>query len=240
MRRPSYNNTKTGSSTKSVGLNNNKSVRFAVSREGHVLTTESCEAKHSLDQTNWMNKEEWKAMRRSAQSVVDSVQKGDIIWSEARRHSYIKTMTKVWRSCVRGKELSESMKDELRFWTTIGHSRRGLEKHTLSEVQGERTRHRREHIEGIMFVQDQCWDNGLDEYQRARLLRVASEKLSKATKKFALILADADAHAFANDAEDTMAQDMVNKLSVKFSEKTGTPSPKGEPRSTKLVANAAA
>jgi hypothetical protein len=219
---------------------NKKSVRFAVSQDGNVLT-ESCEAKHSLDQTLWMNKEEWKSMRRSAQSVVDSVQQGDGIWSEARRHSYIKTMSRVWRSCVRGKEISESTQKELRFWTSIGHSRRGLEKYSLSEVQGERTRRRRAHIEGIMFVQDQCFDNGLDEHQRGRLLRVASEKLSKATKKFALIMAEADTHVIANDAEDTMAQDIINKLSVQFSEKArSTPSPTGEPRSTQRVANAAA
>jgi hypothetical protein len=81
----------------------------------------------------------------------------------------------------------------------------------------------------------------MDFEQTARLLRVASEKLSKATNRFAFILAVADSEAVAaNDVEDKLAQAMTSKISVKFDERTRTPSSPSQPIDTKRVANAAA
>lgn len=239
MRRPSYNSSKHGS-TKILDCQR-KSVRFAVATDGNILT-KSYLAKHYLEESLWLNQEEWKQIRRSGQNVVDSVQKGDFIWSEARRHSYIKTMTKLWRTCVKGKHISDSMKEELIFWTSIGHSRRGLEKFSVTEVQEERQRRRREHIEGIMFVQDQCWDHEINVDQTARLLRVASEKLSQVATQFAAILADADASAVSdNAAEERLAQrTLANKLCSTLDDRARTPRSGGEPRDQKWVANAAA
>lgn len=75
-----------------------------------------------------------------------------------------------------------------------------------------------------MFVQDRCSDTGIDYVNTARLLRFTSEKLSKAAKKFAAIIANADASAVSSNFEEELAQDMVNKLSVKFGERTQTAS----------------
>jgi hypothetical protein len=129
---------------------------------------------------------------------------------------------------------------ELRFWTCIGHSRRGLEKFTLSNIQAERHKRRRQHAEGVLFVQDQCWENKMDFESSRRLIRVASERLSKGAARFAFMLAEADAHAVVQDNVNDMAQSMVDELYVKLSPRNRTPSPPGGLGATKSVANAAA
>lgn len=141
---------------------------------------------------------------------------------------------------MKGKEVSPSLEMELRFWTCIGHSRRGLEKFTLSNIQAERHQRRRQHTEGVLFVQDQCWENKMDFESSERLIRVASERLSKGAAKFALLLAQADAHAVVQDNASDMAQSMVDELYIKLSPRNRTPSPPGGVGATKSVANAAA
>jgi hypothetical protein len=216
-----------------------KNVRFAEPCEGRIVA-ESRESSYPLDESLWLNKQEWIEIRRQGQDVIDSIHKGDAIWSQARKLSYMATMSRIWRSCVKGKEITASLEMELRFWTCIGHSRRGLEKFTLSNIQAERHQRRRQHIEGVLFVQDQCWDNKMDFESSRRLVRVASEKLSKGATKFALMLAEADAHAVLQDTASGMAQTMVDELYVKLSPRNRTPSPPGAVGATKSVANAAA
>lgn len=240
MRRPSYNDSLAETSTKSVGMKKRFRVCFEESSKGQVKT-ESHNAQHPLDVTQWYTKDEWADIRHSGQVVIDSVTAGDVIWSQARRRSYVKTMTRVYRVCAKDRPLSEAMKEELIFWTCIGHSRRGLENYTLPEVQQERSRRRRQHREGIFFVQDQCWDADMGMDQTARLLKAASEKLSRATKQFATTLAEADSHAVENDVEEELAQALVNKLSAQFdAERSRTPSPPTRQPESKPFTNAAA
>jgi hypothetical protein len=229
MRRPSYNSNDNGS-TKSSGLQAKTGVRFAETCEGTVVT-KSFATPHSFDKKLWLNKEECVDVRRQGQKVIDSIQTGDFSMSQARKHSYIKTMTRVWKSCAKGKDLSASTKKELCFWTSLGHSRRGLEKFCLSDVQSARRKLRHEHREGVLFVQDQCWENEMDYGSSSRLLRVASEWLSKAALHYASTLAEADAYAVENDVKEEMAHTMVKKLSDKFdvSERLPPPPPR-EPR----------
>lgn len=235
MRRFNYKRNKQ-TSTQNVQVKR-KCVRFAVTSRGNIMR-DSRKCQHSLDTAIWFNQEECSHIRRSAQSVVESIQQGDVIWSEARRQSYVKTMTKVWRSCAKGKNLSDSMIKELRFWTGIGHSRRGLETHSLPEVTRDRQSHRSDLVDAVMFVQERCSENAVDYDQTAHLLRVASEKFSKATKNFAVVLAAADAYAVKNNhVEEQLVQDMMKKLLI-----TRACLPFGDPGTerTPLLANGAA
>lgn len=218
-------------SISTIGAFGRKQVRFAFAPDGRVLT-EELEAKCPLDESLWMSKEEWGQVRQSAQTVVALIQKGDAIWSQARRHSYAKTMSKSWKACVKGKDISKSLMGEINFWTSIGHTRRGLEKHSICDLQYARQKGRREHIAGIMFVQDQCSDHGMNFEETERVLRAASERLSSAATKFAAILATSDACAVDNDVDKIRA-----KLSTKFTERSRTLH--GELNS-KCVVNAAA
>lgn len=218
-----------------------KRVRFAVTREGEILT-EASEAKHSLDKSLWLNEDEWSDIRYSARKVVETVQKGDLIWSEARRHSYTKTMTKVWRACTEGTDLSNSTKEKLDFWITVGHSRRGLEKQSLFDIQTKCQQRRRDIFNSIMYVQDQCRSKGISYEKTAQYLRCESETGSIATKKFAHIVAASDARALAHDSEQRLTHVMIDKLCPRFSQRLQKSSitPTGELRRAKLVVATAA
>jgi len=177
-----------------------KRVRFLQTGLGEVMT-ESFPAQYPVDKSLYLNKDEFIDIRMSAKDVVDSiVEKGDHVWSQARRASYVKTFSRAYQCCVKGREPSHGMKKELIFWTTIGHSRRGLEKFTLSDVQDRRLMRRREHLQSILFVQQQCWNEDMDFDQMSRLLRVTSIHTSKPAQKLAQLLAVADEGAVWTDS----------------------------------------
>ena len=212
-----------------------KRVSFVESCDGQVLS-DACDAQHPLDKTLWLDEDEWIDIRKRGQDVIDSVQNGDEIWSQARKHSYAATMSRVWTLCRRGKDLSPALKMELQFWTSIGHSRRGLEKYILTKVQSERQRARRRHTEAVLFVQAQCWKKRMNCESSGRLLRVSSEKFSRSAVTFAIVLAEADAGAVACDADAHLTCASHAKHVVRDQ----TPPPLEGTRTNHKVVNAAA
>jgi hypothetical protein len=219
----------------SAGKRREKRVSFVESCDGQILS-EECDAPYPFDASLWLDEEEWIDIRKRGQSVIDSVQKGDEIWSQARRHSYVATMSRVWALCRKGKELSPALKMELRFWTSIGHSRRGLERYILRKVQSERQQARRRHAEAILFVQAQCYSKHMNSASSGRLLRVSSEKFSRSGVKFAIALAEADADAVTCDAD----VHFTCARRAKHVERDQTPSPLEVSSINHKVANAAA
>jgi hypothetical protein len=216
-----------------------KRVRFAKTTEGQIME-EIHSPIHPRDSSQWMTREEWIEIRRQGQMTINSILSGDTIWSLARRHTYTNTMFRLWNCCLKGKEPSSSLKRELRFWASIGHSRRGLEKYSLPKVYDERQRRRYQHSSGVLFVQDQCYENRMDLETTSRLIRVASEKLSKASALFARLMAEADAEAVEYDAEEELALRLSDVTSEKLRTRDRTPSPPGDTSDARSVTNAAA
>jgi hypothetical protein len=216
-----------------------KRVRFATTADGQILE-ETHSPLHPQDASQWMTREEWADIRRQGQVTINSILSGDTIWSLARRHTYTNTMFRLWNCCLKGKEPTSSLKRELRFWASIGHSRRGLEKYSLPKLQEERQLRRYQHSSGVLFVQDQCYENKMDLETTNRLIRVASEKLSKTSALFARLMAAADAEAVEYDADEELALRFSDVTSVKLRARDRTPSPPGDSSDARSVTNAAA
>lgn len=205
--------------------------------DGQVLF-EAHAAQYPFDQSLWLSKDEWINIRKQVKEATDSVQEGDDIWNQTRQQSYATTMSRVWSQCTNGVELPPSLKAELLFWTSISHSRRGLERFVLCEVRSERRQSRRRHAEALLFVQDQCRYNRINFETSSLLLHVASEKLSEpeVNLAFALAEADADAVAFARELDTHLP--LSQHVNLPMRERAQSPSE--DSRENAPVANAAA
>jgi hypothetical protein len=157
---------------------------------------------HDIDESLWWNQTEIKEIRENCWTVIKSVKKEDDIWTQARKYSYIETLSRVWMSCYKGDEVTIFMEQEICFWTTIGHSRRGLEKFTLSRVQAAQLEIRKQHIQEILALQKIFRERKLSYEQSVHYMRFSCEENSRATIRFSQVLAKADAFAANNDDLD--------------------------------------
>jgi hypothetical protein len=193
-------------STEVVSMQEKKRIQvsFAKTSGNSTLNFEGSKksAIHEIDDSLWWSKDESKEIHDSWLGVVNAVKKKDTIWTQARKYSYVETLSRIWMSCFKGVEVSIFMKQELFFWTAIGHSRRGLEKFTLSRVQAIRCELRKQHIQEILALQEKCKEFNLSYEQSSHYMRLSCEENSRAALRFGRLLAEADWYAAHYDGLD--------------------------------------
>lgn len=188
-------------------------VRFATNEDGDILATpiktkrrrrrrdgsksskgSACSSKKNVFKS-WCQEKEFIEMRKDAFQVLDQVREGscDAAWEKKRRYTYRSCLERVFRCCLRAKSLTSGLRQDLGFWMSVGHSRRGLERFILDETLGKmRDEQRMRVLDGVLFVQDKCREEKLTQAQTERLLQTASEVNSKPARIFAQHMARAD------------------------------------------------
>uniref|UniRef100_A0A7S1GP21 Uncharacterized protein n=1 Tax=Cyclophora tenuis TaxID=216820 RepID=A0A7S1GP21_CYCTE len=143
----------------------------------------------------WCQQDEFLAMRQEALKVLEQVRNGssDMIWAKARKYTYKKCLEKSFRLCLKGKKVSNTLQQDMGFWMSVGHTRRGLEKFILDDTLGSMRDEQRLRVqEGVLFVQDKCREQNMTAHQTERLLQAASELNSRPAQVFALHMGRAD------------------------------------------------
>lgn len=190
-------------------------VHFDTDEMGEVKA-EGVAAPHRLLHSDlercWWQRYELSELRSSAQEVVEAIEDGgDFIWVNGGRKPYCKSIDKAFRSCVSKKELSSSTRRDLEFWVSVGHSRRGLERHIVTSFGEERQRRRADIVDGVLFVQYRCWEEGLNEEQTPKLLRAASERISLGSARFSAAMGAADAVAARTEEDGKQMRELYEK-----------------------------
>ena len=148
----------------------------------------------------WWTRREMHNLRCDAGNIVDAVMDGcDVVWARADRTSYCRTVAELHRACVHETLVASSVQEDLGFWSSVGHSRRGLEFHIVEEIQSCRLQRREHLLEAVRVAQEKCEEDNLTADQADRLLRNASEIVSKPAKLFAYHMAASDFSAVQAD-----------------------------------------
>jgi len=153
------------------------------------------------DRLVWWQQKEFSAIKRSAFETTEEIKYGDESFADViERRSYKETLKAVHRTShlqasQKLKKMDKSLAKDIEFWFTVGHARRGLEKFILEEIRAERERRRLKVITGVLFIQRQCYEIGMCQDQQDRLMRVTSERLTRAAQHLAQAYAKADAAA---------------------------------------------
>lgn len=178
-------------------------VRFELTEDGSIAKYEipaCCTHANSISpgisDAVWIEKMEWKAMRKSAVLIAKTVCNEDNVLSAPMDRGYIATVETVFKLTAHDQQIPDLLREDLNFWACIGLSRRGLENYTLGRsYRRERQRRRRKVVESVMYIQEECWGVGMDRYRATQLISAASEKFSRPARTFAAIMAAADASA---------------------------------------------
>jgi hypothetical protein len=176
-------------------------VSFELTEDGSIAQYEISACRHSQCQeivpdAVWIESTEWKAMRKSAALIANTVCNDDHIWSAPMDQGYIATVESVFKLTAHRQQIPDSLREDLNFWTCVGLSRRGLENYILPRsYRRERSRRRRKVVESVMYIQEECWGVGMNKNRASQLICTASEKFSRPGRAFAAILAAADASA---------------------------------------------
>lgn len=150
----------------------------------------------------WWQPTEFAAIKKSALNVTLLIKEGDTLFPRKKTTSYIHTLTKVYTVALSGKAMSAPLLNDLAFWTSKGHSRRGLEKFVVDEVRVDRMKRRQKLVAAVLFMQDKCYENKMTDDQCTRLMRLTSEKLSKPAACMAIIMGTADMLAIYSKPQD--------------------------------------
>lgn len=175
-------------------------VRFERSETGDGVKTSEIAAPHrqlfSDAQRLWWQREDFERIRLEASKVTEDIRLGDVLWADARKYSYSKCLSKLYRcSNKKNAELSSQVKDDFFFWILVGHSRRGLERFVMDDLRKDREQKRCDAFETVLVEQDKCEERHLSIEETERIIHAAYEKQSRGAKKFAELMGEADAHA---------------------------------------------
>ena len=176
----------------------------------------------------WCGMEEFLEMRKDAIAVMQEVRAGKCdkpLQSTSIKHPYQKCLERVYRWCLRSKEVDEdsSLFRDLVFWTTVGHARRGLERFVYEETLGQwRDETKTRVVNGVLFVQKKCQEQGMTVAQTERLLYVASEVQSRPSRQLSACTGRADRVAVDTELQLERAMEESKKRLEKNSQKAKT------------------
>ena len=149
---------------------------------------------HRESKLTWYSPAEFKVMKNDTIDVARSLMKRENELAEIDEASYLNVILNVYRICMDAdsekstklpKENKKLLKKTVRKW----HSRTGLEKLCISEIGQDKRRRRLQLANAVLDEQDENMDKSANE--RAELMRVASRKLSRASRLFARHMAAA-------------------------------------------------
>jgi len=147
---------------------------------------------------------------------------GDFLWENGGRKSYCKTIEQIYRCVLSSsskREISPSSQKNLEFWVSVGHSRRGLECHIVASVGKDRSRRKNNVIRRVLMAQERCIIERQSPEMACEFIRCASEKASQCSRRFAILMAEADQAAALREEAMRKAKQDTNLLDM-FEEKT--------------------
>jgi hypothetical protein len=150
--------------------------------------------RESCDDLNlWWQPDEVVAIRKSAANVSLLVKEHDRKFGNRRNiPSYIETISQVYTTTSKGRVLARALFDDLTFWTSHGHSRRGLEKSILDATMKYQMSPRKNIVVAVRYMQEKCSEMGMKDDERMRLIRKTSKRLSKPATEIARVMGIAD------------------------------------------------
>jgi hypothetical protein len=130
--------------------------------------------------------------------------------------SYTATLSKVYAKITNGKVLSKALLGDLVYWTSNGHSRRGLETIIIEDILQERVKRRKNITIAILYMQERCIEIEMEDEQRTEMMRIASERLSFAATEIALVMGNADMVAVYGTTRTNVRKSSVDSKNEKL------------------------
>jgi hypothetical protein len=214
----------TKSCAETVGVSH-RNVRFEM--EGMKIKTEVVQTNLLLSPSDysvlWWTSHELNAIKKSCCQIAQFIKDSDKLFYDAEnRATYMQTLSKTLEAANESKDISANLKRDLAYWTTVGHSRRGLEKFVSEEFRQDRERRRLKALAAVLFVQKRSAEKIIDAEERAQLASRALEHFSHVSKMLARTLGEAD--AIAVQVESVLAQQECNKSSTRMPRASSTSS----------------
>ena len=147
----------------------------------------------------WYQKEESLCHRNLAKNVAKGIRKQV---PSSSPESYTNVVSQVYKGCMTSRGPSEIAVAKLAHWSSVGHSRRGLEKWSVPNISKIRQQARSSTIAAVLEQQQMLQHSTLHSDDRAEILRLLSLQTSEISRRFAYFVAKADEMAVRNENMD--------------------------------------
>eukprot|EP00977_Amphora_coffeiformis_P014537 scaffold4093_cov166-Amphora_coffeaeformis.AAC.6 len=171
-----------------------KRVRRISIDETKNVVYENTQWTHHESRSFWYSPQEFKIMKGETINVARSLITSENELAKTHQDSYANVILKVYQICMDADRekcttLPKENKKLLKRTIRKSVSRTGLEKLCITDIGQDKRRRRVELTNTVLDVQDDNMDKPADE--RAELMRVASRKISRASRLFARHMAAA-------------------------------------------------
>ena len=158
-------------------------------------------------QTQWWQPSEYNSQKATAKNIAKAIQKREPCDPKGNPSAYSNVVARVFSACLSTKMKGPTEHDleKLAHWTRVAHSRRGLERWSIPQVSKIRKECRLAVIDAVLDMQYENPD-GLDWDELWEVIRMSSERLSKASKLYALAMAFADHQAARDELQEVMIE----------------------------------
>lgn len=157
--------------------------------------------------TQWWQPSEYNSQKATAKNIAKAIQKREPCDPKGNPSAYSNVVARVFSVCLSSKMKGPTEHDleKLAHWARVAHSRRGLERWSIPQVSKIRKECRLAVIDAVLDIQYENPD-GLDWEELMEVIRRSSERLSNASKLYALSMAFADHLAARDELQDVMEE----------------------------------